>query len=177
MIGKRAIVIWAAVLAALVVPVAVAAVSPLLEWRGPVYIAASFAGVIAMSLLLLQPLLAGGYLPGLPPIRGRRVHAWVGVALVLAVAIHVAGLWLTSPPDVVDALLFRSPTPFSASVWLRPMIPFAWASFVFRPEKFRRPRVDPPFLEYAAAFACVAVTTRQCRACDSRRRAFHVSSI
>ena len=28
--------------------------------------------------------------------------------------IHVAGLWITSPPDVVDALLFRSPTPFSA---------------------------------------------------------------
>jgi len=26
----------------------------------------------------------------------------------------VAGLWITSPPDVIDALLFRSPTPFSA---------------------------------------------------------------
>jgi hypothetical protein len=33
---------------------------------------------------------------------------------VAAVALHVLGLWLTSPPDVVDALLFRSPTPFSA---------------------------------------------------------------
>ena len=29
-------------------------------------------------------------------------------------ASHVAGLWLTSPPDVIDALLFASPTPFSA---------------------------------------------------------------
>jgi len=28
--------------------------------------------------------------------------------------VHVAGLWITSPPDVIDALLFRSPTPFSA---------------------------------------------------------------
>jgi len=28
---------------------------------------------------------------------------------------HVAGLWITSPPDVIDALLFASPTPFS--VW------------------------------------------------------------
>jgi predicted ferric reductase len=25
----------------------------------------------------------------------------------------VGGLWITSPPDVIDALLFSSPTPFS----------------------------------------------------------------
>ena len=31
----------------------------------------------------------------------------------MGVVIHVAGLWITSPPDVVDALLFASPTPFS----------------------------------------------------------------
>ena len=41
------------------------------------------------------------------------MRGW-GPALVLAVVVHVAALWLTSPPDVVDALLFRSPTPFSA---------------------------------------------------------------
>ena len=27
--------------------------------------------------------------------------------------IHVGGLWITSPPDMIDALLFASPTPFS----------------------------------------------------------------
>ncbi|MHC2591551.1 putative ferric reductase [Bradyrhizobium ottawaense] len=27
--------------------------------------------------------------------------------------IHVAGLWITSPPDMIDALTFSSPTPFS----------------------------------------------------------------
>ena len=43
------------------------------------------------------------------------LHRFVGSALVLAVLIHVAALWFTSPPDVVDVLLFRSPTPFS--VW------------------------------------------------------------
>ena len=64
--------------------------------------------------MLIQPLLAGGYLPGLPAQRGRRVHRWIGAALVTAVVIHVAGLWITSPPDVIDALLFTSPTPFSA---------------------------------------------------------------
>ena len=31
----------------------------------------------------------------------------------MAVVIHVGGLWITSPPDMVDALLFSSPTPFS----------------------------------------------------------------
>ena len=75
---------------------------------------AGFAGVVALGLTLVQPLLAGGYLPGLPTLRGRRVHRMIGVALVVAVVIHVAGLWITSPPDVIDALLFTSPTPFSA---------------------------------------------------------------
>jgi predicted ferric reductase len=110
----RAILIWAALAAALVVPIAVAATSPLLAWRQPIYIAAGFAGIVAMALLLLQPLLAGGYLPGLPLRRSRRLHAWIGAGLVAAVVVHVAGLWLTSPPDVIDALLFRSPTLFSA---------------------------------------------------------------
>jgi len=110
----RPVLIWAALAAALAVPVGVAATSPLLAWRDPIYIAAGFAGVVALGLLLLQPLLAGGYLPGLRMQLGRRLHAWVGAGLAVAVAAHVAALWLTSPPDVVDALLFRSPTAFSA---------------------------------------------------------------
>ncbi|MEO0999176.1 MAG: ferric reductase-like transmembrane domain-containing protein [Pseudomonadota bacterium] len=109
----RAALIWAALLLALVVPVAVAATSPLLAWRQPIYIAAGFAGVVAMGLLLLQPLLVGGYLPGLGGRRGRRLHGWVGAGLVAAVLLHIGALWVTSPPDVVDALLLRSPTPFS----------------------------------------------------------------
>lgn len=110
----RAILTWLVLAIAVAVPIAVAATSPLLAWRDPVYIAAALFGVVGLVLMLLQPLLAGGYLPGLPAVRGRRVHRWVGVSLVLAVILHVAGLWITSPPDVVDALLFRSPTPFSA---------------------------------------------------------------
>ena len=110
----RAALIWAVLVTAIAVPIAAAASSPLLAWRDTVYIAAGLAGVIAMTILLLQPLLAGGYLPGLSAYRGRRVHRWVGGALVVAVVVHVAALWLFSPPDVVDALLFTSPTPFSA---------------------------------------------------------------
>ncbi|MCR8826998.1 ferric reductase-like transmembrane domain-containing protein [Pseudosulfitobacter koreensis] len=110
----RAVLIWCCLAVVIAVPLAVAATSPLLAWRDPVYIAAGFAGAAALAIMLLQPLLAGGVLPGLPAVRGRRVHRWTGIALVLAVILHVGGLWLTSPPDVVDALLFTSPTPFSA---------------------------------------------------------------
>ncbi len=105
---------WAALAIAVTVPIGIAATSPLLAWRDPIYIGAGLAGVIGMGLLLIQPLLAGGLLPGLPGMRGRRVHRWVGIALVVTVLLHVVGLWVTSAPDVIDALLFRSPTPFSA---------------------------------------------------------------
>jgi Ferric reductase like transmembrane component len=110
----RFILIWATVVAAIAVPMAAAAVSPQLEWRHPVYIVAGFAGIIALGLLLVQPLLIGGYLPGLSAQGRRRLHRWIGGMLVVAVAIHVGALWITSAPDVIDALLFASPTPFSA---------------------------------------------------------------
>jgi len=109
----RATLIWAALAAVICVPIAAAAASPLLAWRDPVYILACFAGIIALGLVLVQPLLIGGYLPGLSAYRGRRTHYWIGGALVVAIVVHVGGLWITSPPDMIDALLFVSPTPFS----------------------------------------------------------------
>jgi predicted ferric reductase len=112
-IEARAILSWVVIAAAIVVPIAAAAASPLLAWRYPIYIIAGFAGIVALGLMLVQPLLIGGYLPGLSVYRGRRIHRWTGALLVLAVVIHVGGLWITSPPDVIDALLFASPTPFS----------------------------------------------------------------
>lgn len=104
---------WAALAAAICVPIAFAAISPQLEWRDAIYITAGFAGIIALGFMLVQPLLIGGHLPGLSAYRSRRVHRWVGALLVAAIVIHVGGLWITSPPDMIDALLFRSPTPFS----------------------------------------------------------------
>ena len=106
--------IWITLAIVVAVPITAAAASPLLAWRDPVYIIAGFAGVVALALMLVQPLLVGGYLPGLPARRGRLVHRVIGALLFAGVVIHVATLWITSPPDVVDALLFRSPTPFSA---------------------------------------------------------------
>lgn len=107
------ILIWLAVGIAVLVPIIAAATSPLLAWRSAVYIAAGFAGIIAMALMLVQPLLAGGYIPGFTRYQARRTHQWIGAAIVAAVILHVAGLYVTSPPDVIDALVFDSPTPFS----------------------------------------------------------------
>ncbi|OAN69733.1 ferric reductase [Rhodobacteraceae bacterium EhC02] len=123
--ATRSLLIWAALGLTIAAPLAIAATSPLLAWRQPVYIIAGFAGVVGMALILLQPLLAAGYLPGLNARRSRAVHRCIGVALVVAVILHVAGLWITSPPDVIDALLFASPTPFS--VW---GVIAMWAIFV-----------------------------------------------
>jgi len=109
----RALLIWTGLAVALFWPLASAATSEYLAWRDPIYITAGLAGVVALCLLLVQPLVARGWLPGLHLWYGRRVHRVLGVLLVAAVVLHVAGLWITSPPDVIDALLLRSPTPFS----------------------------------------------------------------
>lgn len=114
MTSRKAAGIWIALALALCVPLVLAANSPLLAWRQPVYIAAGFAGIIGMCLLLVQPLLANDMLPRLTPRRARSLHRFVGVCLLVAIAVHVIGLWITSPPDVIDALTFTSPTTFSA---------------------------------------------------------------
>ena len=115
MASARVILIWTALAVAIAVPIGAAAASPLLAWRAPLYIAAGFAGIVGLALLLIQPLLIGGYLPGPSPSRARRLHPWIGGLLVAAVVLHVGALWITSPQDVIDVLLFQSPTPFS--VW------------------------------------------------------------
>ncbi|WP_440642682.1 ferric reductase-like transmembrane domain-containing protein [Bradyrhizobium sp. PUT101] len=111
--SARTSLIWGALALAIGVPIAAAAASEQLAWRSPVYILAGFAGIIALGLVLVQPLLIGGYLPGLSAYRRRRAHHWIGGTLAVAIVIHVAGLWFTSPPDMIDALTYSSPTPFS----------------------------------------------------------------
>ncbi|QFT57242.1 hypothetical protein FIU94_00275 [Sulfitobacter sp. THAF37] len=104
---------WAALALVTLVPVGLIWTSPYLAGRAPVYVAAGVAGAAAMAVLLIQPLLAGNYMPGLTAARARRWHHRMGSLLVLAVAVHIGGLYLTSPPDALDALMLVSPTPFS----------------------------------------------------------------
>lgn len=150
----RVTLIWAVLAAAIGVPIAAAAVSPQLEWRGPVYILAGFAGIIALGVMLVQPLLIGGYLPGLPARLGRRVHHWTGGALVVALVIHVVGLWITSPPDMIDALTFSSPTPFS---------PFGvtamWAIFAVALLATLRRRLGPRTWRIAHTLLAIVIVT------------------
>ncbi|MEJ6394605.1 ferric reductase-like transmembrane domain-containing protein [Gymnodinialimonas sp. 2305UL16-5] len=108
------VLIWLGLAAAIATPIGLAALSPLLAWRDPIYVVAGFAGILGLTLMLIQPLLAAGLLPGLDRYRSRHVHRWTGIGLVLAIIVHVVGLWITSPPDVIDALTFTSPTPFAA---------------------------------------------------------------
>ena len=110
----RAALVWGALAALIGVPLVLAAQSPLLQWRQPVYILGGFAGVVAMALMLVQPLLVAGWLPGFRGPPGRRLHRLTGLSLLGAVLVHVGALWVFSPPDVIDALTFTSPTPFSA---------------------------------------------------------------
>ena len=148
----RATLIWVVLAAAVCVPIAAAALSPLLAWRDPVYIAACFAGIVALGFMLVQPVLIGGYLPGLSALRGRRAHRWIGGALVLAVVVHVGGLWITSPPDVIDALLFTSPTPFSA--W---GVIAMWALFATALLAALRLRLRPRTWRIAHTFLAVVI--------------------
>jgi predicted ferric reductase len=115
-IGRRRVssaLTWGSVAAVMIVPVAVAAFSPYLASRNMPYIVGGFAGIIGLSLLFLQPLLPASYLAGSEGAAGRRWHRWLGIAIVLAAALHVGGLYLASPEDTIDALLLVSPTPFS----------------------------------------------------------------
>ncbi len=105
--------IWAGLALVIALPILAATQSPQLQWREPIYIAASFTGILGMAFMVLQPLLAGSWLPWFGGLRGRRFHSIVGGLIGIAVLLHVAGLWITSPPDVIDALLLVSPTPFS----------------------------------------------------------------
>jgi len=109
----RIFLTWAALAAVMGVPVLIAAASPYLAYRNAAYIIGGFAGIIALALLVIQPLLAAGYLPGASLLNERRWHRWTGAAIAICVALHVSGLYVTSPPDTLDALLLVAPTPFS----------------------------------------------------------------
>ena len=52
-------------------PLLIAAQSPLLAWRDPIYIASSFAAILGMGLMLIQPALVGGVLVPRDPRKAR----------------------------------------------------------------------------------------------------------
>ena len=91
----------------------IAVSSPLLKSRDFVHIVGGLAGVLALVLLLIQPVLATAVLKGISPVQQRRWHLRTGILLVISLLVHIGALYLTSPDDMTDALLLRSATPFS----------------------------------------------------------------
>lgn len=110
----RPVLVWAGLLAALVVPLGLTLASPYLAYRDAVHVLGGVFGVVALGLLLPQALLIAGVLP-LSGQGARRLHRWTGAAVAATVGLHIAALWITSPQDMADAVLFRAPTLFS--VW------------------------------------------------------------
>lgn len=148
--SAKSLLIWTGLACVMVGPLVVSAMSPLLAWRDAIYIAASFAGVFAMTILVLQPLLGGAVLPGLSRQRSRKVHQLSGILLLAALVLHVGGLWITSPPDVIDALTFMSPTPFSA--W---GVVAMWALLVIGAMTFLRRRLHLPPARWRIFHKCL----------------------
>lgn len=105
--------LWGLTAGLVLVPVTLAALSPLQSGREFTYVIGALAGVLALSLLFVQPLLAAGFLSGLMPSIEKRWHRRLGVVLVSAVGLHILGLYLASPDDMSDALMLVAPTPFS----------------------------------------------------------------
>ncbi|MEP5151454.1 MAG: ferric reductase, partial [Planktotalea sp.] len=85
--STRDVLIWIGVACLIAAAMGAAMLSPLLAWRQPVYIVAGFAGIIAMALLLVQPLLASRSLLSLSPLTKRRLHRGVGAGLFVAVLV------------------------------------------------------------------------------------------
>ena len=151
---RRTNLIWSAFFVVIIAPIIAAAFSPLLAWRDSIYIIAGFAGILAMALLLTQPLLIGGYLPSISARKNRQFHKWFGALLVTMVFIHVLFLWFTSPPDVIDVLLFRSPTPFS--LW---GVIAMWAVFLMGLMAAFRKRLRMPLRLWQRTHLALAIVT------------------
>ena len=117
----RGVLVWAGLGLIMVIPVLLATLSPYLAYRDAIYITAGFSGMVGLALLVLQPLLVSCVLPGFSAIRARSGHRWVGSGILVCILVHIGGLSLTSPMDVMDALMLVAPTAFSfygvAALW------------------------------------------------------------
>jgi predicted ferric reductase len=111
--GRGRLGVWLIVAAIAAVPVIAAALSPLQRGREFLWITGGMAGVVALSLLFVQPLFTATAPVLTAAGAGIRWHRWGGVAIIAMVALHVGALYAYSPEDVMDALLLVAPTPFS----------------------------------------------------------------
>jgi hypothetical protein len=99
------------VLATLVMlPTLLAALSSLQVGRAPLWVLGTLAGILALSLLVVQVLLPTGWLNALVDKQNLRWHRILGVTITGLVITHIIGLYLYSPDDIGDALILAAPT-------------------------------------------------------------------
>lgn len=97
-------------IALVILPLVVALVSPLQTGREAIWVIGALAGVLALSLLVIQVLLPTPWLRGIIIGDDSRVHRLLGIAIAVIVIVHVGGLYVTSPDDIADALVLQAPT-------------------------------------------------------------------
>src|SRR5438128_2573059 len=102
--GNRRVAAWVAIAALAAIPIIAAALSPLQAGREFLWLVGGMAGVVALSLLFVQPLLMATSPALVAPGDGVLWHRWVGVAIVALVGLHVGALYAYSPDDITDAL-------------------------------------------------------------------------
>jgi predicted ferric reductase len=109
----KRIALWTILALVAITPIVLAALSPLQRGREFLWVVGGMAGVLGMSLLLIQPFLMPTAFPRLGMVRHLRWHRWGGIAILAMVILHVGALYAYSPEDISDALLLVAPTPFS----------------------------------------------------------------
>lgn len=95
--------------ALVLLPTVLAALSPLQGGRTAVWVLGTLAGVLALSLVVVQVLLPTGWLNALV---GQHLgwHRILGISITGLVLAHIIGLYLYSPDDIGDALILAAPT-------------------------------------------------------------------
>jgi len=101
---------WVLITLLLVAPAALSLLSPLQVGRDFWWIVGALAGIVALSLVVLQVLLTTPWLIGILDTSTMRLHRLLGLAVAGVVIAHVLGLYLYSPDDVSDALVLAAPT-------------------------------------------------------------------
>ncbi|MGJ3245162.1 MAG: ferric reductase-like transmembrane domain-containing protein [Elainellaceae cyanobacterium] len=91
-------------------PTLLAALSPLQVGRAPLWVLGTLAGVLSLSLLVVQVLLPTKWLNMFVGQQNLGWHRILGISVTGLVIAHIVGLYLYSPDDIGDALILAAPT-------------------------------------------------------------------
>lgn len=96
--------------AIVLLPVLLAALSPLQAGRAVPWVWGTLAGVLALSLVVVHVLLPTGWLNSFVGEHNLGWHRILGISITGLTLAHILGLYLYSPDDIGDALVLAAPT-------------------------------------------------------------------